>query len=323
MKDFDICGMGELLIDFTTTGATPEGKPNYTGNPGGAPPNAVAAVAKLGGKAAFMSRVSTDSFGQFLKDTLQQLKIDTTGVVSDLKHNTTLAFVHNAPSGERSFSFYRTGCADAMYAPEDVNEQVLCRSKVFQLGSLMMSTPSGKAATMRALQLAKEHGVLISFDPNLRPNIWEDESQMIPCVKQVLPLADMVKISIEEARELTGHQLVQTTAKILMQDYPNIKLLLITLGEQGCYYCTQSFDGSVPAYQVSAVDTTGCGDAFTGGVIYVLNQQNTPLWELGQEQIQQAVRFGCAVGALVATQYGGILSMPTLQQVQTLLKEQQ
>ena len=321
MKSIDICGLGELMVDFTSLPPSPEGKPCYMGNPGGAPPNVLAAAARQGLKTSFLTRVGADAFGQFLVKVMQDLNIGTEGIVMDPDHNTTLAFVHNAPDGDRSFTFYRRSCADAVIAPADVNEAVIRNSKVLQIGSLVMSTPSGKETTFHAVQVAREAGTLVSFDPNLRPNIWPHPEEMLPFVREMLPLCDILKLSEEEAEALTGSADVAVSSRLLTEEYPNIRLCLVTLGDKGCFWRTARDTGRTDSVSVKAVDTTGCGDAFTGGVLTRFLSYGCTLEELTADQVSHMTAMGCAIGAFVATKYGGVMSMPTKQELRDFAKE--
>lgn len=320
MKLYDVTGLGELLIDFTTNGRL-DGKPNYSGNPGGAPINVAAAIVRLGGSSAYLSKVGNDALGKFLIETLDDMSIESKGVKVDDVHNTTLAFVDNAPNGDRSFSFYRKYCADAFYGVEDVNDEIIVESKILQLGSLMVSTDFGYNATMHAIEIAKKNNVMISYDPNLRYNIWEHKENIIPYSEKLLSFADIVKMSETEAEAYTGVKDELESSELLLKKYPDIKLLLITLGDKGAIYRTKKLFGKVDSIKVQAIDTTGCGDAFTGGVLSGLLAINKPISKLSQDEIIKISKKGCAIGAYVATKFGGVMSMPTEEELKIFLEE--
>ena len=322
MKQFDICGMGKFLIDFTSSPADENGKPRYAANPGGAHPNVLAAAARMGRPTAMLSRVGSDSLGQFLVDTLNEVGVNTEGVVRDTTCNTTLAFVHNAADGDRSFSFYWRNSANTRFAPEDLRADILQNSRILQLGSLLMSTPLGRETTMRALELAKEAGLTVSFDPNVRPAMWEDLSEMVPCIRRVLPYAHILKVSEEEAELLTGSADPAEASRMLMEEFPNLEVVFVTLGAEGCFYRSGRYSGSCASVKVEAVDTTGCGDSFTGGALCTWLDFGCPLQELTEAQLKAMVTQGCRIGAYVATKYGGVLSMPTPAQLEAFLAAQ-
>lgn len=317
---YDVVGLGELLIDFTTKGRD-NGKPNYTGNPGGAPINVCAAITRLGGSSAYLSKVGDDTLGKFLIETLNNIGIDSKGVMLDKIHNTTISFVDNAPNGDRSFCFYRRSCADACYDDFEVKDDIVKNAKVLQIGSIMMDSDEGYRSTIKALRIARENGVLISFDPNIRKNILQFQKDILIRAREVLEVADIVKMSENEIVEFTGIDVYEKAATVLLEKYSNIKLLLITLGENGAIYSNRRFMGKVKSRKVKAVDTTGCGDAFTGGLLSVYLGLNKSLTDLTEAEIVEMVTNGCNVGAFVATQYGGVMSMPTVKQIQKFMEE--
>ena len=168
MKRFDIVALGECLIDFIPAGVSPSGMLLFEQNPGGAPANMLVGAAKLGRKTAFIGKVGKDAFGKFLAEIVQDKGIDITGLVQDEEISTTLAFVHTAADGDRSFSFYRSPGADMMLTKDEVDYSQIEEAKIFHFGTLSMTHELVREATKRALDIAKENGLLISFDPNLR-----------------------------------------------------------------------------------------------------------------------------------------------------------
>lgn len=162
---------------------------------------------------------------------------------------------------------------------------------------------------------------MISFDPNLRVNLWDDLSHAKHMINQGLQLADIVKVSEEELKFLTGVSDLDEASHIIYQTY-DIPFIFVTLGEKGCYYRLGSLTGHVPGFSVQVVDTTGAGDAFLGGILYkLLNVEN--ITTLTHTDMMEIVTFANAVGALTTTKKGALSSMPTLAQVQSLLKGDQ
>ena len=173
MKTVDVNALGELLIDFTQNGISEQGNPLFEANPGGAPCNVLAMVSKLGHKTAFIGKVGKDSFGKQLKDTLEEVGIDATNLTMDEEVHTTLALVHTLADGDRDFSFYRNPGADMMLTEEEIPAELIQNSKIFHFGTLSMTHEGVRAATKKALDIAKKAGCVISFDPNLRPPLWD------------------------------------------------------------------------------------------------------------------------------------------------------
>ena len=172
-KMYDVTAMGEMLIDFTMNGQSEQGNNLFEACPGGAPCNVLAMLNKLGRRTAFVGKVGNDQFGRLLKDPIEELGIETRGLVMDQEINTTLAFVHTFPDGDREFSFYRKPGADMMLSEGEVDYEMIRRSKVFHFGTLSMTDEPVKSATKKALEEAKKAGCLITFDPNLRPPLWK------------------------------------------------------------------------------------------------------------------------------------------------------
>ena len=174
---FDIVAIGELLIDFTPVKS--EGYPLFQQNAGGAPCNMLVSAQNLGGKTAFIGKVGKDQFGSFLARTLEENGVSTQGLVMTVEHGTTLAFVHLDPSGDRSFSFYRKGCADVMLRSEEINYEIIDQAKAFHFGSLSFTDEPSRSAVEAAVRYAKAKGKLITYDPNYRPALWKNENEAL------------------------------------------------------------------------------------------------------------------------------------------------
>jgi fructokinase len=318
---FDVTAIGELLIDFTPAGFSESGNRLFEQNPGGAPANVLAAIAKLGKKGTFIGMVGQDQFGVFLKEVLQRNGIDVSGLKFCQTVNTTLAFVHLDSSGDRSFSFYRNPGADMMLTPADVDYNLIKNSKIFHFGSISLTDEPVCSATMAAVKFAKENGLIISYDPNYRPLLWPSEAQAITMMKTGLQFADIVKVSEEELKLLTGTDDLQKGSTLLYE--MGIRVVLITLGPEGCFYRYSGGTGKIPTYTVQAIDTTGAGDAFFGGVLYWFSRLTLPeIQKLNQTEFQKIVRFANAMGALTTTKKGAIPSLPSLAAVNQIITGQ-
>ena len=193
MKKYDVVALGELLIDFTQNGISEQGNSLFEANPGGAPCNVLAMVSKLGHKTAFIGKVGKDSFGKQLKDTLEEVGIDATNLTMDEEVHTTLALVHTLADGDRDFSFYRNPGADMMLTEKEIPEELIQNSKIFHFGTLSMTHEGVRAATKKALDIAKKAGCVISFDPNLRPPLWDNLDNAKEQVLYGLQFCDVLK----------------------------------------------------------------------------------------------------------------------------------
>jgi len=315
---YDVVALGELLIDFTPLGESDRGYPVFECNPGGAPTNVLACLAKLGKRTAFIGKVGDDDFGRFLHTVLVERGISTKGLVFDSEVTTTLAFVHLQPDGERSFSFFRNPGADTRLQPEDVNE-ALFDAQIFHFGSLSLTHEPARSATLAGLELARRRNLLVSYDPNLRPLLWPNLEEARTRILSVMDQVDIVKLSREELEFLTGSNDLERSSDRFRQEY-GIRMLLVTLGREGCWYRVGDLSGYIPGFEVNSIDTTGAGDAFLGGMLFQVLQRDKDLEEWTAEEMDESVTFANAVGALVTTRRGAIPAMPTLSEVQELLE---
>ena len=312
---YDVIALGELLIDFAPQSISETGYPVLAANPGGAPGNFLAALAKYGCKTAMIGKVGDDSFGKLLVKTLQDAGIDTVGIVLDPDVFTTLAFVSLDASGNRDFSFARKPGADTCLTPEDVKEALFDNAKVFHFGTLSLTDEPAASATRRAVELAKARKMLISVDPNLRKPLWKREEDAKAAIEWSLHQADIVKISDEEIAWLWGIS-PEEGARKLLEEY-GVSLVYATLGPKGCYASTgsQSVTVGSPA-GIHVVDTTGAGDIFGGSAMSQLIQCKKAPSGLTEEELRHIVRFACTAASLSTQKHGGITSVPDLADVE-------
>ena len=314
---YDVTALGELLIDFTPAGPSSQGNPTFEQNPGGAPANVLAALSKLGLSTAFIGKVGTDQFGQFLKKTLDNVGVSTHGLVMTDTCNTTLAFVHLSPTGDRSFSFYRDPGADLLLEPSELSYQLIEDCSIFHFGSVSMTGEPSRSATLAAVRHAKEQHKLVSYDPNLRLRLWKTPEAAKAGILSAMPLADMVKISEEELVFLTGESDLEKGAQHLIDTY-GLQLVLITLGPDGAYAHNKLGSARRATYDVAVVDTTGAGDAFTGGFLYKLIQSGKAPSDLTPAELDEFLDFANAVGSLATTKKGAIPALPDLAAIEAL-----
>lgn len=318
MKQFDVTTLGEILIDFTSAGLSSAGQVLYERNPGGAPANVAAAVARLGGRAAFIGKTGDDDFGRFLKNTLDNIGIETRGMQVSREQPTTLAFVTLTPGGERSFSFYRHPGADTQLSASELDTGVLEASRCLHIGSLSLTHESARKATLEALKRVRAAGGFISYDPNWRAPLWENRELGIRMMKSLFPYADVVKVSDEELELLYGTGEYSTgAAKILAE---GAKLVLVTLGKHGVFYKTATMEGCVAVPEVTVVDTTGAGDSFVGGLLWRLTRtpEGMDPFAKSKTDLEADLRFANCVAALCVTKRGAIPAMPTRAEVTAL-----
>lgn len=308
---YDIVALGELLIDFTTIRADSDGYPTMAAHPGGAPANFLAAIAKFGGKAAMLGKVGTDTFGKLLTSTLREVGIETKGIVTSDDFFTTLAFVTLDANGDREFAFARKPGADTQLRFDELELSLLDETRVFHFGTLSLTGEPSRTTTYRAVEYAREHGKLITFDPNLRKPLWRELDEAKQQMLWGLAHADVVKISDEEVEFLFGLG-VQEGAQYILERFP-VKLVFVTCGPDGCWFQNKNASGHVDSLRnIQVVDTTGAGDIFGGSAVWKLLQTGKAPEALDEAALREIVSFACTAAGLSTTKPGGISSVPDM-----------
>ena len=317
-RKYDVTALGELLIDFTENGNSEQGNPLMEANPGGAPCNMLAMIQKLGGTTAFIGKVGKDMFGRQLKTAVEAVGIDTRNLMKDEEVHTTLAFVHTFPDGDRDFSFYRNPGADMMLTKEEIQEDLIRNSKVFHFGTLSSTHEGVREATRYAIDVAKEAGCLISFDPNLRPPLWNTLEDARKEIEYGLSKADILKISDNEVEFLCGTSDYDEGAKMLIEKY-NIPFVCVTLGKDGSRAYYKGMRVEVPGFvQKNTIETTGAGDTFCGCMLHYIIQHG--LEDLTEENLRELLTFANAAASVITTRKGALAVMPSKEEVERLLR---
>ena len=317
-RAFDVTALGELLIDFTENGNSAQGNPMLEANPGGAPCNVLAMLEKLGKKTAFIGKVGNDMFGTQLKNAVEEVGIDTRNLVIDKVVHTTLAFVHTYPDGDRDFSFYRNPGADMMLTKDEIQEDLIRDSRIFHFGTLSSTHEGVREATRYAIDVAKEAGCIVSFDPNLRPPLWKSLDDAKAEIEYGLGKCDILKISDNEVEFLFGTTDYDKGAALLKEKY-NIPLILITLGKDGsrAYYKDLRVEVK-PFLQDSTIETTGAGDTFGGCCLHHVLKYG--LDNLDEEKLTEMLTFANAAASIVTTRKGALRVMPEVEEVEAFIK---
>ncbi len=318
MKTFDVVALGELLIDFTENGTSNQGNPVYEANPGGAPCNVLSMLNKIGKKTAFVGKVGQDIFGNRLKVTLEEVGIDTSNLIVDEEARTTLAFVETFPDGDRDFSFYRNPGADMMLKEEELHEELIKDTKIFHFGTLSMTHDEVRKATKKAINIAKENGALISFDPNLRPPLWKSLDDAKEQVAFGLSQCDILKISDNEIQWFTGEEDFDAGISKLRSQY-QIPLIMLSMGKEGsrAYYKDLCVDVA-PFLQENTIETTGAGDTFGACCLYHVLEYG--LENFDEEKLSSMLTFANAAASIITTRKGALRVMPGLDEVKALIE---
>ena len=319
MKKYDVTALGELLIDFTENGKSDQGNPLFEANPGGAPCNVLAMLAKLGNKTAFIGKVGNDFFGEQLRTAVTEVGIDSSFLRIDNVVHTTLALVHTYPDGDRDFSFYRNPGADMMLQETEIPENLINDSKIFHFGTLSMTHEGVRAATKKAIRIAEEAGDIISFDPNLRPPLWESLDEAKEQVLYGLEHCHILKISDNEIQWLTGERDYTDGVRWIREKY-QIPLILVSMGKDGsrAYYNGMMVEVK-PFLQKNTIETTGAGDTFCGCVLHYICEHG--LEGLTEENLKEMLTFANAAASLITTRKGALRVMPDLVDIKELISK--
>ena len=313
MKKYDVTALGELLIDFTENGKSSQENSLFEANPGGAPCNVLAMLAKLGHKTAFIGKVGNDFFGEQLRAAIKEAGIDDTGLCTDKRIHTTLAMVHTYPDGDRDFSFYRNPGADMMLNKTEIREDILKETGIFHFGTLSMTHEGVREATKAAIHIAEEAGAIISFDPNLRPPLWKSLDEAREQVLYGLGHCQILKISDNEIQWLTGEEDYTAGVNWILERY-QIPLILVSMGKEGsrAYYNEMMVEVK-PFLQENTIETTGAGDTFCGCVLHYVCEHG--INGLKEENLAEMLTFANAAASIITTRKGALRVMPEEKEI--------
>ena len=323
-SSFDVVGLGELLIDMTMNGKSEQGNALYEANPGGAPCNVLAMLKKLGHNVAFIGKVGDDIFGHELKEMLDEVGIDSEGLITDTDARTTLAFVKTFEDGDRDFSFYRNPGADMLLGREEINTSLLQSTKIFHFGTLSMTGEPARSATIYAVTEAKKAGAMISFDPNIREPLWDDMEEARRQVMKGLEYCDILKISDNEIQWLTDKEEYTEGVEWILERY-NITLITVSLGKSGsmAFYRADPASGYIkaeaaPFIQENTIETTGAGDTFGGCVLHFVLERG--LKDICEKDLKEMLTFANAAASIITTRRGALRVMPSPDEIGKMME---
>ncbi|MDR1914232.1 MAG: carbohydrate kinase [Clostridiales bacterium] len=315
MRTFDCVTVSDSLIDLVRIGNSEQGNPVYEANPGGAPVNVLAMLSRLGHKTAFNGKVGDDAFGRQIVSALNEMSIDTANVIFDKEHHTTLALVAKLPNGDRDFSFIFG--ADKFFVKEDVNDKLLSDTRALHFCTISMAQNPSRETTRYAVELAKKLDALISFDPNLRPPLWNSLDEAKVEIGWGISQCDILKISDNEIEWFTGEKDFDKAVEIIREKY-NIPLICVTMGKAGsrAYYADKIVSAET-FLSYKPVETTGAGDCFCGCMLHYVLERG--LDSLSEKQLYEMLRFANAGATLVTQKKGALRVMPTKAEIEGLL----
>ena len=323
-----------MLVDWVsrTRGEELDKAANFSRAAGGAPANTAVGAARLGMKSAFVGAFSDDKFGHWLRQELANNKVDISGTLLDSTAQTRMAYVVTLANGDRKFEdFTRFACADERLRPDDLQESMFNRASFFHFGSISQINSPSKDATAEAICLAAKHDVLISYDPNVRIQFWQNAASCKAKILETLPSADIVKINEDELFFLTGTR--DLTAARELREKHNVSLLIVTLDSRGSQFFHGKSERLVPGFDIELIESTGAGDGFNAGLLEGLLKhvkeagekrqgwRRKALESLSEEQIASTVYRANAVGALTCTKLGAIPALPTTFAVDRFLEQ--
>ncbi len=320
-KTLDLVTIGEALVDMISTspGKTMEESTGYVRAFGGAMANVAVGSARLGGKTGFIGKLGDDPFGRFLKNTMQEAGIIPDGIVMTTRYQTSVVFVSLEEDGKPTFYFYGQPAADLQLTTEEVNYGIVKSTRFFHYGTVSLSAEPARSATMAAVKAALDEGAIVSYDPNLRFHMWSDSEAAVKWALKMMPLADIVKLNDEEARWLVGTDVPKEAAEKLLDMGP--RLVVVTMGDRGAYYASESSEGQIPAFEVKVVDTTGAGDAFVAAFLngLAMGGLEDPLED--ENAVRNALVRATAAAGLTTESVGAVSAMPTADDLEKALNE--
>jgi len=313
---YDVFALGDIIADFTPLPASESGNPVYECNPGGTVANMAVSAARFGLKTILAGRVGDEDLGHFLEKVIASKGVDTSGVIFDENHFTTLTFV-TLINGERNFIFSRRYAADTNYQIEDINIDKLLSSKILHVSGMCFSDDPCRSATFYAMDKVKGKGIIRTLDVNYRPALWKSEELFVKTLGEVIMGIDIFKGSEEEIRLITGESALDKAAEKIISRGP--ELVLVSCGPKGAYFYYRGKTGILNTYDTVRVDTTGAGDCFMGAVLYkIIRRKN--IENFSHDELLDIIDFANAAGAVSISKRGGVASMPAIEDVEDCMK---
>lgn len=322
----DVVTIGEALVEFVATesAVTLREATSFEKTAGGTPASVAVGLARLGVSSGFIGRVGDDPFGHFLTDTFAAESVDVSQLGFEHNAQTALAFVSLTAEGERDFVFSRHLSADTLLSPGHISPGYVKNAQAIVYSSTSLIAEPCRSGVLKALAIARDAGVVRVYDANRHLSLWGSESQVRYVLRLGLDRADIVKLSLDDMEFLSGtRDLSEGMERLLTEGSGKgngIRLIIVTLGVQGCGYRTPTDSGQLPGYSVDTVDATGAGDGFLAGLLAELIATGL---SFERQQIERSLSFANAAGALTTTQRGTTPGLPFRPQVEALLSNTQ
>ena len=297
--------LGDAVVDLL-----PESDGRLLPCPGGAPANVAVGIARLGGTSGFIGRVGDDPFGALMQRTLLTEGVDITYLKQDEWHRTSTVLVDLNDQGERSFTFMVRPSADLFLETTDL--PCWRHGEWLHLCSIALSAEPSRTSAFTAMTAIRHAGGFVSFDPNIREDLWQDEHLLRLCLRQALQLADVVKLSEEEWRLISGKTQNDRDICALAKEY-EIAMLLVTKGAEGVVVCYRGQVHHFAGMSVNCVDSTGAGDAFVAGLLTGLSSTGL---STDEREMRRIIDLAQRCGALAETAKGAMTALPCRQELE-------
>ncbi|EEV5954461.1 aminoimidazole riboside kinase [Escherichia coli] len=297
--------LGDTVVDLL-----PESDGRLLPCPGGAPANVAVGIARLGGTSGFIGRVGDDPFGALMQRTLLTEGVDITYLKQDEWHRTSTVLVDLNDQGERSFTFMVRPSADLFLETTDL--PCWRHGEWLHLCSIALSAEPSRTSAFTAMTAIRHAGGFVSFDPNIREDLWQDEHLLRLCLRQALQLADVVKLSEEEWRLISGKTQNDRDICALAKEY-EIAMLLVTKGAEGVVVCYRGQVHHFAGMSVNCVDSTGAGDAFVAGLLTGLSSTGL---STDEREMRRIIDLAQRCGALAVTAKGAMTALPCRQELE-------
>ncbi|MBP1996091.1 sugar kinase [Paenibacillus eucommiae] len=307
----EIITIGEILVEIMTksVGQTFEEIGEYTGPyASGAPAIFIDQTAKTGSSSAIVAKVGNDGFGKLNVERLKRDGVDVQFVGIEQERTTGIAFVTYKENGDRDFIFTTKGSAAAELTPMDIKEEMFKDSKYFHIMGCSFFNDEMIEVFRRAISLAKAQNVLISFDPNIRKEIMEDE-KLKALILFALESCDIFLPGENELKWITGIEDEEEAVRSVLSQHASC--VIVKKGSRGGRVYEREHHFDIEPYQVEEVDPTGAGDCFAGTFISLLNQGKS---------IEEAVKYANASGAYAVMKNGPMEGTATLEELKQFMK---
>jgi fructokinase len=310
--------LGELLVDLVPepSRAALARAQRLKLAPGGAPANVAVALQRLGVRSGFIGKVGDDPFGRFLRNVLTKERLHLESLGLTRASQTRLACVTNDPDEHQRFIFYGNPGADVLLHPRDIRSSTVKQARFLHFGSISLIHEPARSATLKALKLARKHALTISFDPNLRPALWPNLEKARTKIRQALQWCEILKLNESEWEFLFPGRDLEACFSI--PELKPLRLVAVTLGKAGSFLASSRARTRTKGIHVRVADTTGAGDGFMAGILYLLVRAGIEK-VLDEEFLRQMGSFANTVGALTCTRAGAIPAFPSLKEVSARL----